>query len=140
MSVTDDLQAAMRAELAAAGPGIEAQGRACLKPYFDLVASRRPAARLILIEVLGVSPAIDRLYRRTVDGFARLLLRAALGEGGSDAPLPEGALLVHGHGLVGAFVQIASVWLIEGGTRPLADHLEDSVALFRAVGGTVRRR
>lgn len=78
--------------------------------WFDFV--RDPCqARILLAEVLGVSPAIDALHEAGMQGFAERVARP-LAEAG--VPAAERRLL--GAALVGAAVQVARLW-VAGGCR-----------------------
>ena len=78
--------------------------------WFDFV--REPCqARILLAEVLGVSPAIDALHEAGMQGFAERVARP-LAEAG--VPAAERRLL--GGALVGAAVQVARLW-VAGGCR-----------------------
>lgn len=80
--------------------------------WFDLV--RDPAfARIVLSEVLGVSPAVDALYEAGMQRFGALH-NAALA-----AALPAGRLSAErqalaARALIGAAVQVAILWRNEG--------------------------
>ncbi len=88
--------------------------------WFDLV--REPAfARIVLAEVLGVSPAVDALYEQGMQQFAELNSAAVA------AALPAGQLssarqALAGRALIGAAVQVASLW-VNGGWREPRDEV-----------------
>lgn len=84
--------------------------------WFDLV--RDPAfARIVLAEVLGVSPAVDALYEAGMQQFAELNSAAVA------AALPPGQLSAErqqlvGRALIGAAVQVARLWMSNGWREP----------------------
>ncbi len=98
---------------------------------FLLLARENPAgARLQFVEVLGVSPRVDKLYRQAVEDFAQLLRQW------SDelaAPAVHGDPATLAVGLVGAAVGIGSRWLLSGFAQPLEVMLETLRTLFRGV-------
>ena len=112
------LLARLRAALAqAAGQvpataGTAARFTAGYGAWFDFV--RHPGhARILLAEVLGVSPAVDALYEGGMAEFADALA-APLADAGAS---PERCALV-ARALVGAVVQVAKMWLSSGYQAP----------------------
>jgi AcrR family transcriptional regulator len=105
-------------------PGtLEEQARAGLNAYFGFMKANRPHARVILFEVLGVSAAIDAIYREVMNQFA-LLLRTKL-------ELPNAPLVASG--LVGAAVMIATQWVLGGFSQPQRAVVEACARIFLAV-------
>ena len=131
-AVYEDIVAALRqgmgAALDAAPAGASAKGAACLDVYFAYIEANRPAGRVLLFEVLGVSPAIDRVYNQGMEGLARMLSRAAFGEG---APAAEGSLF--GLGVAGAVVAIGVHWILTGYNRDRAEIVAHCTALLAAL-------
>jgi hypothetical protein len=89
------------------------------------------------VEVLGVSPRVDRLYRQAVEDFA-LLLRNWNGELSREDPVYRGDPATLAVGLVGAAVGIGSRWLLSGFAQPLEVMLETLLTLFRGVWAQAR--
>ena len=105
-------------------PGtIEEQARAGLGAYFGFMKAHRPAARVILFEVLGVSASIDAIYREVMMQFAQLLR--------SKLELPNAALITSG--LVGAAVMIATQWVLGGYAQPQRAVVDACSRIFHAV-------
>lgn len=97
---------------------LQRQATAGYEAWFDLVADRR-FARIVLAEVLGVSPAVDALYEASMREFA------ALNSAPLDALLPAGALAARsraliGRALVGSAIQVAVMWVSGGYREPRA--------------------
>lgn len=92
--------------------GTEARFTAGYGAWFDFV-SQPVHARILLEEVLGVSPAVDALYEAGMAEFAAALA-APLAELGTS---PERCVLI-GRALVGAVVQVAKMWLASGYQAP----------------------
>lgn len=101
-----------------------------LRAFFALARESPAGARVQFVEVLGVSPRVDRLYRQSVTNFARLLRSWSAGLTPSDPVLDEDTLSV---GLVGAAVGIASRWLLSGFAQPLETMLQTTLTIFRGV-------
>jgi AcrR family transcriptional regulator len=90
------------------GAGIEARFTAGYDVWFKQVSDPRQA-RVLLSEVLGVSPAIDTLYQAAMQEFAAATAEP-LAEAGASA---ERRALI-GQALVGAAVQVARTWAASG--------------------------
>ncbi len=99
------------------------QIHAGLGAYFGFIKTHRLAARVILLEVLGVSAAIDAIYREVMSQFAQLLQ--------TRLRLPHATLVATG--LVGAAVNIATQWMLGGYRSPQRAVLESSARIFLAV-------
>jgi Transcriptional regulator len=110
----------------------EATARAGLRVFFETMYHQPGTARILLIEIFGISGEIDRLYRATTQNFTRMLQELVstifpLGEGeGTDA----GVLLT---GLVGSTIHIAMYWTLNGYRDRLDVIVESSLALYVAV-------
>lgn len=103
-----------------------------LRAFLELAREDPAGARVQFVEVLGVSPRVDRLYRAAIENFARLLRGWNAQLAGEGKPLfaDEDTLAV---GLVGAAVGIASRWLLSGFAQPLEVMLQTLLAIFRGV-------
>ncbi|MES1929671.1 TetR family transcriptional regulator [Salinisphaera dokdonensis CL-ES53] len=110
----------------------EATARAGLHVFFDTMYRQPGTARILLIEIFGISGDIDRLYRETTQNFTRTLQELlgaifALGEGsGTDARILS-------TGLVGSTIHIAMYWTINGYRDALDVVVESSLALYVAM-------
>lgn len=122
-------QALQRAGAAQADQGVQARFAAGYGAWFDFIADPL-AARIMLAEVLGVSPAMDARYEAGMGGFADALA-APLAEAGAGGV--RGALIARA--LVGAVVQVAKMWAASGYRESRADVVYSCVLV--AVG-TVR--
>ncbi len=109
-----DARAAARAATAGGLAAVDLATRfaAGYEEWFDFVREPRQA-RIVLAEVLGVSPAIDALHEAGMAGFAERVARP-LAEAG--VPAAERRLL--GGALVGAAVQVARLWVASGCRTP----------------------
>lgn len=101
--------------------------RAMLRAYFEALRAHPQAARVFLVEIGGVSPAVDAVVRQAVsDWIAQLAPTIAASPGG---PPPE--LLAAG--IFGGVTQIALSWIASGYKRPIDAVVKAALALH-AVG------
>lgn len=123
-------QARIQAAVLAAPRESAAMIEAGLRAFLELARESPAGSRVQFVEVLGVSPRVDRLYRKVVEDFARLLRgwNEGLGEGG---PAYRGDAETLSVGLVGAAVGIASRWLLSGFAQPLEVMLATMLTIFR---------
>lgn len=91
---------------------------AALTSYFSYLRDHPEQARLIMIEILGVSPVVDQQYRRVMEEFAQFLrsTRQALYPGTAQDELHETMVAT---GLIGAIVNMAMRWMLSGFREPL---------------------
>jgi len=135
----DELGAAMRRGAPPRGTSAEPEADDALlersfrhgyRVWFDFVSE--PAhARIVLAEVLGVSPGVDQLYADGMQAFATMTARLLAAADGGDA---EGHGLV-AHALVGAAVQLARQWALGGHAEARDEVVETCVVVAM---GTVR--
>jgi AcrR family transcriptional regulator len=84
---------------------------ACLRAVFEVVRDSR-IARLCWLEVLGISPRVDRLYSSTLQDFATLLLALARSKQ-LDWHVPKEVERMLGLALVGGVTESIQHWLID---------------------------
>lgn len=75
------------------------------------------AARIVWLEVLGVSPAVDAVYVRTLKQFADMML-ALVHEAFPDWPVDAPTAPVVAMGLIGAASESAKSWMMSGYSEP----------------------
>ena len=98
---------------------IEAQTTAGYELWFDFVREPR-FARIVLLEVLGVSPAIDALYEQLLCAMADLTISTLIAmQPGLKLPKARRELL--GRALVGSGQQVAKMWMTGGYRLPRRD-------------------
>lgn len=123
-----EMQARIVAALQAAGPGQSAEALvdAGLDTFFRQVEDTA-AARVIWLEVLGVSPRVDQVYHRGICGFAdfMLLLSRTIAP---RWPVPDEVARVVAMGMIGAASEAAKDWLMSGYQQP-REHLVQGIAL-----------
>lgn len=95
-------------------------------------AEDEETARVIWLEVLGVSPRIDALYNGVLRRFADLLLRLVrMALPHWQLPAETGPVLAMG--LIGAVSETTKDWLMTGYTQPREQLVAGVAMLFQAV-------
>lgn len=102
----------LQAAVDAAQPTLDARLDAGLHAFFTFLRDGH-AARVLLLEVMGVSPETDATYQRYIFEFARLIV------GMSDAPPPTtddaaADARIVGLALVGAMTNAGTAWVLTG--------------------------
>ena len=138
-SLVQQLQAQIAQTIVEAGDQPPAElARLGLSAYFGAMRDHPDAARILLFEILGVSPEVTRLSQRAVADFAMLirltaqrLPQLAMPENQQDLlrRMTSDFLL----GLVGSVVFIAMNWFMEGFRRDLDDVVASALTIFNAV-------
>ena len=116
---------------------IEAQARAGLRAGWTILTEDRRKARVIALEVVGVSDRLERLRRDTRHALADLTARNAVAIGGGELTLRLDPVLT-ARSLIGAVVDILVDW-INGDLDATADEIvEHFTRLFIAVAYAAR--
>lgn len=128
------LQQKIVAAVAGAGTDPAQVARRGLRAYFEQTRSDPQGARIMLIEVFGVSADMDRLSRRTAIGFVEMVRRVL-------APQMTAArrrtleldpdLLATG--LVGGVIFSAMRWVLSGYAQPLDAVVDNATAIFTSL-------
>lgn len=123
-------QARIVQAVARAAPAPLAMAEAGLRAFLELARENPAGARVQFLEVLGVSPRVDRLYRKSIENFAQLLRSWSrqLVPAGFAGPHDEDMLAI---GLVGAAVGVAGRWLLSGFAQPQEVMLQTLLTIFR---------
>ena len=109
----------------AAGRGGMARSRAMLHAYFSALQRGPKAARVFLVEIRGVSPAVDRAFDDALRAIGREVARMV-----APASAEHDELLQCG--VVGGVISIALRW-IANGYQPPIDSAVDSALRLGAV-------
>ncbi|WP_338891030.1 TetR/AcrR family transcriptional regulator [Rhodococcus sovatensis] len=106
--------------------------QAALSNFFRTIADDPRSARIVLLEVLGVSAAIDALYRQTTSLFvdAVLALATSVGLANGLAGPNRRTLAV---GLVGAILMMTQQWLLAPESEPLDGIIAGAHTILGAV-------
>ncbi|MGN8198476.1 TetR/AcrR family transcriptional regulator [Salinisphaera sp. RV14] len=128
------VEAEMIAAIEAAPAEAEATARAGLRVYFRHMADPR-IARIVLIEIFGISAEIDRTYRAVTLNFARLTedLTARLFDVAAITAGADSRLL--SMGLVGSTIHIAMYWHLNGYRESFETVVESALRLYLAMAG-----
>lgn len=111
----------------------EAMSEAALRVYFTHMARPR-VARIVLIEIFGISAGIDRTYRATTLKFAQLtedLTARLFDQSVMSAQGTTPRLL--SMGLVGSTIHIAMYWNLNGYRESIDAVVNSALALYRAM-------
>jgi AcrR family transcriptional regulator len=115
---------------------IEAQARAGIRAGWMLLTSDRRKARLVALEVVGVSDSLERLRRERRHAFADLTVQNALSLASNGVQLQLDPVLIS-RALIGGVVEILVDW-INGDIDVSADDIaEHFTRLFTAAGYAV---
>ncbi|KZF01641.1 MAG: TetR/AcrR family transcriptional regulator [Rhodococcus sp. (in: high G+C Gram-positive bacteria)] len=119
---------------AAIGPETSAEEvlQAALSNFFRTIADDPRSARIVLLEVLGVSAEIDALYRQTTSLFvdAVLALATSVGIANGLAGPNRRTLAI---GLVGAVLMMTQQWLLAPDSEPLDGIIAGAHTILGAV-------
>lgn len=128
----DELKAQIIAALDTAEAEPSAIARAGLTAFFAALERDRRMARILLIEIYRAHYDPDKLYRRSVQDFARLVEGFAGPLLGTAAdPRVDAGLLATG--LVGVCIQMALRWAIEGYRQPSAQLVANALLIFEGL-------
>jgi AcrR family transcriptional regulator len=108
----DELQRAVMAQLSTAAPDSDPLdiARAALNTLFDMASEPR-VARVCWLEVLGVSPRVDKTYTRTFTGFAALVVSFARQRFPNWQVADDDARML-GIAIIGAVSQTVTHWVL----------------------------
>lgn len=133
-------EARVLAAVQAVAPAPEAMIRAGLSALFTLAREQPATARIQFVEVLGVSPRVDALYRQTIERFAVLMREMYFTLPGAAQGRPALHLDTLSVGLVGAVVGIAARWLLTGFAQAQAEVEAAAEAIFRGTAAELAGR
>ena len=115
---------------------IERQATAAYELWFDTVRDPR-FARIVLVEVLGVSPAIDALYEESARAMSELTI-APLAATQPALKLSKARRELLGRALVGAGLQVAKMWMTGGYRLPRREVVRTCVLVAIGTLGALR--
>ena len=129
------LRAEVEQAIAGVEGGLEARVDAGLHAFFAFL--RAPcAARVLLLEVMGVSPETDATYQRNLLEFGRQIMTLAQPSGAEEADVRADARVL-GLALVGAMTNVGAAWLLTGYRDPEATMVRNC---RRVLLGTLQTR
>ncbi|QPF85424.1 TetR/AcrR family transcriptional regulator [Bradyrhizobium genosp. L] len=115
--VVGHLYADMAAAVAAAGDDPEAKLRAALTLYFTRLKEHPKPARVFLLEISGISPAVDAVVLDALRTFGDLLVPPAIDPKRSG----KAASALLPVGMVGAVISIARRWVSKQYPHPVEE-------------------
>ncbi|TKV73798.1 TetR/AcrR family transcriptional regulator [Bradyrhizobium elkanii] len=116
--VVGHLHEEMTAAAAAAGDDAEMRLRAALTLYFTRLKQHPKPARVFLLEISGISPAVDAVKLDALRVFSDILVPPALDAKRSDKGAAASLLSV---GMVGAVISIALRWVSKQYPQPVEE-------------------
>ncbi|BCO52307.1 TetR family transcriptional regulator [Mycobacterium paraintracellulare] len=129
----DEIHQAMVSAVAQApADTLDAQLRAALKGYFEAIDADQKRARITLLEILGVGPAVDAAWAAETQRFAasvETLAPAAF----TKTTLPKAQRAIIAEGIIGAITTAATLWLLQDRRRPRAQLINATHVLVLAV-------
>lgn len=131
-SLVRDLDRRMRRVLEDDFDRSDGRVRYLLEVFFHFVRDDPRRGRVMLFEILGVSPEIDRRYQAAVRNLARLIEHPHL-----ELFPPSTSHAARGHrvmsiGLVGAIIQIATHWILDDFRTPYEEVESNALKLYLA--------
>jgi len=112
-------------EATVAAETVEAQAREGLRASWMILTADRRKARVIALEVVGVSERLERLRRENRHAFADILVRNAMSLAGPDIRLRMDPVLT-ARLLMGASIEMLVDWIngdVGASTEEIIDHL-----------------
>jgi AcrR family transcriptional regulator len=133
MALYDELtqagQAAVAAAVAEAPGDFAGQAHAGVDAAMHAFADDPKVARVVLIEVHGISPRVERQRREAIDGFAAFVTAVVDGFARPASPPPR-QLAIRAVALVGAIVELLVRRTAHQDEEPLDELVEEVVRLF----------
>lgn len=123
------LRERLETAIRAAPRRLDDMSRAALGAFFATMQEDPAGARIILHEVLGISPAVDSLYRRAIRDFEQLvrqMVETFVGAG--NAPRMHMDLVAAG--MIGAVLLMAWRWMQTGYHVPVGELVDTAMMLF----------
>ncbi|AUC93546.1 TetR/AcrR family transcriptional regulator [Bradyrhizobium sp. SK17] len=135
--VVGHLHAEMTAAAAAAGDDAEARLRAALTLYFTRLKQHPKPARVFLLEISGISPAVDAVKHDAGRVFSDILVPPRRDSKRGDNAATAALLSI---GMVGAVISIALRWVSRQYPQPIEDVVAIAASFCRvALNGTDHR-
>lgn len=116
----------------AAGRGQVARSRAMLHAYFSALQREPRSARVFLVEIRGVSRAVDQAFNASLRHIGREVARRLAPQVVDDELLQAG--------LIGGVIQIAVRWIEDGYVPPIDAAVDTALRLGMALAVSPRLR
>jgi len=112
-------------EATAAASTVEEQSREGLRASWEVLTEDRRKARVIVLEVVGVSERLERMRRENRHAIADILMRNALSLAGEDVKLSMDPVLTS-RALIGASMEVLVDWIhgdVHASREQIIEHL-----------------
>ncbi|WP_239470695.1 TetR/AcrR family transcriptional regulator [Archangium violaceum] len=119
-----------KASAEASGGPVE-RARAMLGAYYEALQRSPQSARVFLVEISGVSPAVDQALEASLRALGELLARTLDPDGKCRA---AGEPLLRA-GVVGGVIHIALSWIASGYSQPIPEVVDAAVRLCLVLRG-----
>jgi len=119
-------------EATAQAHSVGEQARAGLRASWDVLTSDRRKARVIALEVVGVSERLERMRRQNRHAFADILVRNAMAFVGEDVQLRMDPVLT-ARALMGASMEVLVDWIHGDLTASSDEIVEHLTNMYTAV-------
>jgi AcrR family transcriptional regulator len=116
--VVGNLHEEMTEAAKAAGDNSEARLRAALTLYFTRLKQHPRPARVFLLEISGISPAVDAVKHDAACAFSDILVPPMIDPKRSDR---NATAVLLSNGMVGAVISIALRWVSKQYPQPIED-------------------
>lgn len=110
----------------AAGDDPQARSRAMLHSYFQELKDKPNVARLLLIDIRGISPAVDRAINDALRAGIQNMTQALAQPGQQFDPMLQA-------GIQGGFIHIALYWMATGYAQPVDAVTETALKICAAL-------
>jgi AcrR family transcriptional regulator len=112
----------------------EERTRAMLRAYYKMLKDDPDGARLFVVEIASVSPAVEEALTKAVREFGELLSRTLVPE--TNVRLKRDQLIRAG--VIGGVLHIAKNWIKGGYVQPVDAVAEDALRLCRVLEAKAR--
>jgi AcrR family transcriptional regulator len=116
----------------AAGRGRVARSRAMLHAYFAALQREPQSARVFLVEIRGVSRAVDQAFDASLRAIGHEVARVLGSRAANDELLQAG--------VIGGVIHIALRWIEDGYQPPIGRAVETALRLGTALAAPPRKR
>jgi AcrR family transcriptional regulator len=112
--------------------GLDARVTATLEVFFELLRDTC-GARVLMFEVMGVSPQVDAVYQSNLVEFSKVIMEVARPRE-AETEEERAYLRIAGIALVGALINVGMAWMLTGYREPVANMIRSTrTVLFGAL-------
>ena len=129
---TDTMRDSIVRGATAGGADFDERVRNAMTAFFTTIGEDPRLAKIAFVEILGVSPEVDRIYRKTTETFVATLMMVAESAFGASG-LPAERKWTLATGMVGAVLLIAQQWVLAEHPQPIDSVVASSHSILVAV-------